>query len=440
MKFENTKSDGMKFDYKVCFDASEIEEKIVAEVSERAKSFKMHGFRVGKVPLQIVRGSIETSVMKDVFEKLVSSACDALVQNSTYKTLASKPVYHFENQYEKDKGLELFVSLEFAPMFDLKDIEMEITKIVPNVSEQDVVARRNEFIKNSPCREKADNTYAVKNGDEVFYKAVCFENGKKIENKCFKNKIVIPYEIPKDAEFVQGFVGKKVNESFDFSPATEKQFVYKIIVKSISRAMVELSPEEFAVKSGFKDLAHLDQEIRKVLVAEIENSAFLYHKNQILEKLVSEYAFELPSGIVELELQNVVDGVKKDLEKEKASGKASPEDLAKTDDDLRKEYAEIVNKRVLLGYILSKIAKQHGIFASEKDVHDSILLEINSSHPSLSQKIVDYYSKSESAIVYKKAEIVEEKVIAYLISKAKHNEVLKTKAEIEALVAQLLAE
>ena len=440
MKFENVKSVGMQFDYKVLFEANDIEEKIIAEVTEKAKKFKMQGFRTGKVPFQIVRNHVEASVMNDVFENLVSFACDELVKNSQYQTLASKPVYNFATPYVKGEDLSLDVTLEFAPEFELKAIDLELKKIVPNVSQKDIEEKRNFVMHNNPYRENADEEYAIQVGDEVSYKAVCFDNGKKIEARSFKNKFVVPHDVPEDAEFILGFIGKKINEQFDFSPATEKHLTYKMIVKSINRAIFSISPDEFAVKAGFKDLAHFDLELKKNLEESINNSAFLYHKNQILENLVENYSFDLPAGIVNLELRNVIDGVKKDLEKSKASGEASEEDLAKTDDDLNTEYADVVNKRVLLGYVLSKIAKQYGIAASDQEVHAAIMSEINSAHPSLSQQIIDYYSNNSAAITYKKAEIVEAKVIVFLISRAKVIEVLKTKEEVEVLIKELLAE
>ncbi len=56
----------------------------------------------------------------------------------------------------------------------------------------------------------------------------------------------------------------------------------------------------------------------------------------------------------------------------------------------------------------------------------------------MAQFIVDYYSKNPEALAYKKAEIIEYKVVTFLISKAKTKEVEKTKKEIDKIVNKLL--
>ena len=104
---------------------------------------------------------------------------------------------------------------------------------------------------------------------------------------------------------------------------------------------------------------------------------------------------------------------------------------------MKKEYADIVRKRVLLGYVLNKIAKEEKITATEKEIQQAIIAEINS-NPNMAQIIVDYYSKNPEAVAYKKAEIIEYKVISFLISKAKTTEVEKTKKEIDEIVNKLL--
>ena len=437
MKFENIKSDGMRFEYKVLLTAEEIEDQIVKAVEERAKTFKMQGFRPGNVPINIVRSHVENSVMKDVFDVLISNACENIIKENGAKELSSKPTYRFESEYEKGKGLDVVVTIEAAPSFELKPYEIELTKVSPLVNQEEIDAVRADMMKFSPLREKADANHAINNMDEVFYKAICFVNNAESKKKTFEDTVVIPESVPEDAEFLQGFIGKKIKESFDFTPATDKTLKYKIVIKSIKKAVKDVSSEDFAVKSGFKDLADLNDAIRKSLEAEIDQAAFLYHKNQILDALAAQYSFELPQGVVDLEMKNIIASVKKELKEEKEKGTASEEDLKKTDDDFRNEYKDVVNKRVLLGYVLNKIAKENNISASDKEVQNIIMEEIRRS-PSIANQLIDFYSKNESAVAYKRAEIVEYKVVSFLVSKAKATEISKTKKEVDEMVSKLL--
>lgn len=435
MNFENIKSDGMSFEYKVTFLAKEIESNIEKEVEKRAKTFKMQGFRPGHVPLNIVRSNVENSVIKDVLENLISEACKSVIKDAKVQDLASKPTYKFENKYEKGKDLNLTMFIEVAPSFELHPYEMEITKVLPKVSEKEINDATETLMKTSPIYEKAEFGYQVKSKDEVSYRADCYNKGVESKKKSFSNNIIIPDVIPEDAEFLKNFVGKKVGESFDFVPATDKNLTYKITVKSIRKALTDLSVEEFAKKRNFKDVKEMQDAIKEKLEADINNQAFIYHKNQILEKLEKEYKFDLPQGILDQEMNSVLKNVKQ--EAEAAAKKEGKKPEIKSDEELKKEYADIVRKRVLLGYVLNKIAKEEKITATEKEIQQAIIAEINS-NPNMAQIIVDYYSKNPEAVAYKKAEIIEYKVISFLISKAKTTEVEKTKKEIDEIVNKLL--
>lgn len=435
MNFENIKSDGMSFEYKVTFLAKEIESNIEKEVEKRAKTFKMQGFRPGHVPLNIVRSNVENSVIKDVLENLISEACKSVIKDAKVQDLASKPTYKFEDRYEKGKDLNLTMFIEVAPSFELHPYEMEITKVLPKVSEKEINDATETLMKTSPIYEKAEFGYQVKSKDEVSYRADCYNKGVESKKKSFSNNIIIPDVIPEDAEFLKNFVGKKVGESFDFVPATDKNLTYKITVKSIRKALTDLSVEEFAKKRNFKDVKEMQDAIKEKLEADINNQAFIYHKNQILEKLEKEYKFDLPQGILDQEMNSVLKNVKQ--EAEAAAKKEGKKPEIKSDEELKKEYADIVRKRVLLGYVLNKIAKEEKITATEKEIQQAIIAEINS-NPNMAQIIVDYYSKNPEAVAYKKAEIIEYKVISFLISKAKTNEVEKTKKEIDEIVNKLL--
>ena len=187
-----------------------------------------------------------------------------------------------------------------------------------------------------------------------------------------------------------------------------------------------------------KDLKELDAAIKEKLENDINVQAFLYHKNQILETLEKQYKFDLPQGVVDQEMDSVIANVKRELANDaKKAGKDSKKEKQKTDDELKKEFADVVNKRVLLGYVLNRIAKEEKISATDREVQNAIVAEINR-NPATAKAMVEYYSKNPGAVSYKKAEIIERKVVSFLVGKAKCKEVAKTKQEIDAIVEKLL--
>ena len=438
MKFENLKSDGMHYEYKVVFSADEIENQITEAVKDRAKTFKMQGFRPGHVPLDIVRKNVENSVIKDAFDNLIGKACSDLIKETKATDLAARPTYKFESNYEKGKDVNLTLTFEVAPDFKLQSYEMEIEKIVPSVSDKEVEEAREQFMKFSPIYEKAEKGYAIQAKDEVAYHATCYNKGVESKKKSFSNTIFIPDAIPEGAEFLANFVGKKVGESFDFVPATDKNLNYKVVVKSIKKALSDIKPEDYAKRHGFDSLKEFDEAIKENLENEINSQAFIYHKNQILEALEKQYKFDLPKGVVEQEMNSVIANVKREMAEEaKRAGKDAKKEKPKTDEELKKEYEDVVRKRVLLGYVLNRIAKEEKIGASDREVQNVISAEINR-NPASAQALIQYYTNNPGAISYKRAEIIEHKVVSFLVAKAKGKEVAKTKKEVDEMVKKLL--
>ncbi|MDR2458526.1 MAG: trigger factor [Holosporales bacterium] len=436
MKIEKVKSEGMSHEYKVTILADAIESAVTSAVQKRARTLRMNGFRPGRVPLNIVRNTVEGEIVPGILEAMISEACDVAVKESDIAILATKPTYRIDSQYVRNKDLEITVFIDEAPNVEIKPYEFSMTKIVPDVEDEEVEANLQDLMKTAPAYQDATEGYVIKPLDVVRYSATCYVNGVESKNRTFEDSVKLPGSIQGDAAFLGGFVGRVVGESFDFTPPTEDNITYKICITSIQEALTSLTPDEYAEKHGFKDAEELKVALRQRLEDEIRSQAYLYHKNQILEAITDQYNFELPQKIVENERVNVIAEVRRDMEQEK---KDNPEAAIeeKTDEELGQEYDDVVRKRVLLGYVLSSIAKREGIVVTDRELQNAIKEEIDM-NPSLADAIIEFYSKNEGALVYKQAEIMERKVVSFLLSVASVTEEKKTKKEVDELIEKLL--
>jgi hypothetical protein len=59
-------------------------------------------------------------------------------------------------------------------------------------------------------------------------------------------------------------------------------------------------------------------------------------------------------------------------------------------------------------------------------------------NPSAADAIIRFYAENEGALVYRRAEIMERKVVLFLLSVANVTEEKKTKKEVDELVEKLL--
>ena len=438
MKFEKVKSEGLRHEYDVVISAEDIENKVVEIVKNRAKTYKMQGFRPGHVPLNIVRNGVENTAIKEALDALISNASMAVVKESKVAKLATNPMYKLKGQYEKGKDLGITLYFDESPSFELKSYDLKIEKVIPNVSKKEIDEAIKRTMDASPVYEKAEPNYAIKPKDMVSYQATCYNNGIESKKKSFSHVIMIPDVIPEGAEFLGNFVGKKVGESFDFVPATDKNLNYKIEVKSIEQAITDITPEDYAKRKGLSDKKVLEDTIKQQMENEINDLAYIYHKSQILEQFSKDYKFDIPQEVFDREMKIAVASYKREEEADAPISKPTEKSKKKkSDEEIKKELEDVVNKRCILGYVLSKISEKENITISEADINAAINAEIlrNQMH---AQNIIDYYTKNPGALDFKKAEVLERKVIEFLLTKSAGDEVKKTKSEVEKLLDELL--
>lgn len=438
MKFEVIKNDSLSKEYKVILESSQIQSCIDRMVVQRAKTFKMHGFRKGNVPLDVVRKYTEHEILNSVINDLVQEACTEIAKDSNNKDrqLATTPLYDIVGQYENGRDLEIKITFSFSPEFDLTDVSIDMEKVVPTIEESDIDARISEIKKNSPIYEVVHD--AVKPGDLVTYKASCFEKGVKVESRGIKDTIRLPYDIQSDAEFLNGFIGKKPKERFDFNPATEKDTNYIVIIQDIQRPS-DISDDDYAKKIGMADVKQLRDTVKNSIQEDMNQKIAMYHKNQILEAFDSQYSFDLPKDVLEIEFKNIINNVRNDIRNDVIKGKVSDDELNKTDEELREEYKDVVYKRVKLGYILNKIATKNNITATDQEVQSGILSEILK-YPQHLQKQAIQQLTTKTAFNYKRATIMEHKVIDFVVQNARCTEKHMKVTEINELIDNLLNE
>ena len=234
--------------------------------------------------------------------------------------------------------MEITLYFDETPSFELKSYDLKIEKVVPNVSSEEMNAAIKRVMDTSPVYEKAEPNYVVQSKDLVSYHARCYNNGIESKKKSFSNSIIVPDVIPEDAELLANFIGKKVGEVFDFVPATDKNLKYKIELKSIERAIADITPEDYAKRRGFSDKKDLEDAIRVQMENEINDLAYIYHKSQILEQFSKDYNFAIPQAVFDREMSIAIASYKREEGIDAPISKPTPKaEKKKSDEELKKE-------------------------------------------------------------------------------------------------------
>ena len=121
-------------------------------------------------------------------------------------------------------------------------------------------------------------------------------------------------------------------------------------------------------------------------------------------------------------------------------GSKTFEDAAgKSEEELRKEYKVIAERRVRLGILLAEIGNNNKINVTNQELSNALMAKARE-FPGQEQEVFDFYRKNESAMASLRAPIFENKVIDYILSKSKMTEKMLSPDEFEKVLEKEEAE
>ena len=107
-----------------------------------------------------------------------------------------------------------------------------------------------------------------------------------------------------------------------------------------------------------------------------------------------------------------------------------------SEDELKKEYRDIAERRVKLGLLLSEVGRQNNIQVPNEELSRALIQEAQR-YPGQQQQVIEYYQRSPEALNQLRAPLYEEKVVDYILERAKVSE---RKISPEAFAAEGEAE
>ena len=142
-----------------------------------------------------------------------------------------------------------------------------------------------------------------------------------------------------------------------------------------------------------------------------------------MDLLDNEHNFEIPEGVLDEEFHEVWHK----LQHAKDDGRLDDDDKNLSDEELKKRYKIISERRVKLAILLQHIAQQEKIIVNEKELTDGIL-NYASQYPGQEKQILEFFKKNPSKLDAIRGPIFEEKVVDLIKSKAnKENQKINVK-------------
>ena len=444
MQVTETLSAGLKREYKVVVNAAELDQELNAKLKQLSAKANIKGFRPGKVPVPHLRRVYGKSAMAEVVQETIDSRSKALLEEKKLKPAYQPEVKLPEDEAEVNaiidgKGdLAFSMAFEVLPDFELKDhAGLELVRHVAEVTEDHIGETMKRLASQAKNFEEKKGKAAT--GDKVTINFVGTIDGVAFEGGTAED---VDLEIGSN-QFIPGFedqlVGAKAGddvtvkvsfpEGYGVKELAGKPAEFAVKVTKIETPKETEIDDAFAKKMGFEDLAKLKDMVKERMGSEFGQMTAMKLKRDVLDALDKMYSFELPEKLVESEFNGIWNALTREME----SAKKSFEDEQTTEDEARKEYRAIAERRVRLGLVLGTMGEKEGVQVGEQELQQALFSRMRQ-FPGQEKQVVEYYRKNPQAMMELRGPIFEQKVVDAIVAKANVTEKPVTREELQAMV------
>jgi len=417
---------GLQRAYTITVSEEEVQAALTKRLAEIGKKAKIQGFRPGKVPAEIIRQRFAADALGEVIDHMISDEAEKAMHEHKLRPAVQPKVE--DVKAGEGKGITFKMNVEVLPEVEPMDFaKLSLVKQVADVTEKTITEAVERVAKGMRQPEAITEKRAAKKGDVAI---IDFDGtvdgvahpGMKSEDHNL--------ELGSNS-FIEGFedqvAGMKVGGKKDIKVTFPKEYhaahlsgkdaVFAVTLKEIrAHKPLELN-DELAKEIGFPSLEKLRERITTDIANNYAQVSRVVLKRELMDELAKKHKFELPVSMVEAEFNNIWT----QLQKDKAEGRMDADEAKKSEKDLKAEYHDIAERRVRLGLLLAHVAEANKIEVTPKELQAALMAEARR-YPGQEKAVVEYFTQTRGAVEQLRAPILEEKVVDFIIEKAKVTE------------------
>lgn len=413
---------GLTKKMKIVLPKEEVSKELDAGFQKVKNEAKVKGFRRGKVPRHILESTYGQQVRAEVAEKLVQETYFDAVEKEKLDVVAHPEIK--SPVFEEDGSFSYEAEVDTRPQFELKQYNgLEIEKEEIAVSDEEIDSEIERMRKETaPLRSVEDRAAQVNDIAIVDFDG--FHNGEKLEQVHGENVNIDIGTGRHGEEFENKLVGMKKGEEssleVDFDADSPnpvmagKKVEFKINVKDIKERVLPDLDDEFAKDMGdeFVTFDALRTHVSEKILAEKDKALAGDLLDRIMQKLVEANEFEVPSRLVQYEINDYIKQTEESLKR----GGLTLESAGINRAEAEERYRETAEKRVRGDFILKKIAEVEDIKVVEEDMNNGfarIAKQYNMTVPE-----VQGYFKNRDDMLPFIGEILNEKILNFLVQES----------------------
>ena len=402
---------------------NDIESQVEKRLRSIAKSVRMEGFRPGKVPFKMVarqyRGQVTAEVMGDVVQ---STFGQALKQESL--SPASGPTLQSQD-IKDDNVFEYSVTFEVYPEIEIQGLDkIDVERPKVEITDADVdrmldTLRQQQTTWNEVDRESQKDDRLVIGFDGTI-------DGEAFDGGSTNGMPLVLGTGSMLSEFEDNLVGVKAGDEKVFNVTFPDEYHGKAVagktaeftvkVDSVSEPVLPEIDDEFAKTYGVDEggVEQLRADIRENMQRELDSAVNSQVKSQIMDGLLENNSFEIPSAMVDEEIERLREATMEDM---KRSGNANLPDMPAS------LFEDQARRRISLGLMVAEIVKANDIKLDQEKFDNEVkALSATYEQPDAVERAYRDKPELRQGI---EAVVIENQVVDYLVDQVNINDVEK---------------
>jgi trigger factor len=430
MQITETSNEGLKRTLQVTVPAGELGKRFSDRLDEIKDRVQLKGFRKGKVPVPHLKKMYGRSLMVEVLQDTVRETSNQALADRKLRPAMQPSVTLPEDQAEIEKvlagqaDLSYSMTFEVLPAIELADFKtLKLERLVADVDDEATDKAIGDLVERSVTFTPEEGR-AAQTGDRVTVDFVGKIDGEAFEGGSAEGAPIVLGQANFIPGFEEGITGAKPGEERDVTATFPEDYpVEKLAGKAASFAVTvkevaaPVRPEvndDFAKTLGAENVAELKDLVKQQIAREYATVARQKLKRELLDALEKAHEFELPPSLVDNEFAVIWQQLEANL---KRAGKTFA-DEGKSEEETRAEYRKIAERRVRLGLVIGEIADKNDLKITQDEMRKA-LIEQARRFPGQEKTVYEYYEKTPGALAELRAPIFEDKVVDFVIEKAK---------------------
>ncbi|MFO1520182.1 MAG: trigger factor [bacterium] len=417
-------------------ELSPIKKKLFIEVSHEeflgkldeayqrlGKKVSIKGFRKGKVPRSVLERFYKDQTESDVLSRVIQDSYVWALEDQKINPVAPPKILDLKK--EDSQPVSYQAEVEVRPVVTLKTYKgISLKKPSVEVSEEEL-SRELEGLRNAHAQitPVAEGT-AVQSGQIAIVDFVGKLGDQPFEGGSGKGMMIEVGAGRFLKDFEEGILGMKKGESKDVPvefpkdyPSPElagKKAHFEISLNDLKEKILPELNDDFAKDLGsFESLEQVKQKIKENMVQHKEHAARGELYNQVVDFLTQEHPVEVPGGMIEQELDAMLENAKRQLQQQRLTF----EQAGITPEGFRSQNREAAIRRIKALLIFEAVALAEKVEVKPEELG----ARVQSIAASLGQKpeAVEQYYRQHNMFPMLITQILEEKVLDFLLAEAK---------------------